>query len=479
MKQSLQIVMALSLVVVVARSVSGQDAQPDEKTLVVKPQRFEVELELKGTVEPASSSELKLTTKSWTQFVIEEVVEQGKQVKPGEVVIRFKRDEYERKLRDTRFALELAKIGFEEARLDLRHYEQTQPMDEELQKRAFVEQRDDYQYYVDVDRPQRIKSAEFSLKMAEASLENAQEELEQLEKMYKEDELTEESEEIVLKRARRAVESSLFSLESSRLRNERTVETSIPREDVQKKEALVRAELGLKKALASFPLQREKKKIEIRKSEIALEKQEREFNELKSDGEQLEVVTDIAGIVYYGQNVHGKWVSATGGSSRDLRADQTVPVKKVFMTIVDPTVVRVHVTVTEKDLGKLANGMAVEVTPTAFSDVQLESELEELSFVLGTDGTYSGHCEISNQNDDRPLLPGMTCDVKVVVYENDEALVIPASAITTKDDDSTVRVKTDAGVETRTVELGQKSGDEVEVVAGLAAGDRVILKGDE
>ena len=56
----------------------------------------------------------------------------------------------------------------------------------------------------DIDLTKR--SAANSLKSSEQTLEYQLEELKQLEKMYKEDDLTEETEEIVLKRQRDAVE---------------------------------------------------------------------------------------------------------------------------------------------------------------------------------------------------------------------------------------------------------------------------------
>ena len=75
-------------------------------------------------------------------------------------------------------------------------------------------------------------------------LEYSQDELDQLEKMYTEDELTEESEEIVLKRARRSVESAERSRDRSLLRVQRQREMDVPREKIQKEEALKRDQVS-------------------------------------------------------------------------------------------------------------------------------------------------------------------------------------------------------------------------------------------
>ena len=54
-----------------------------------------------------------------------------------------------------------------------------------------------------MERPFTLKSTEFSLKMTKEKLEYEEEELRQLEKMYKADDITEETEAIVLKRGTR------------------------------------------------------------------------------------------------------------------------------------------------------------------------------------------------------------------------------------------------------------------------------------
>ena len=74
---------------------------------------------------------------------------------------------------------------------------------------------EDRKYFFDVERPFALKATEFSLKMAKEVLEYEQEELHQLEKMYKADDITEETEQIVLKRARDTVERAKFMVEAT------------------------------------------------------------------------------------------------------------------------------------------------------------------------------------------------------------------------------------------------------------------------
>ena len=82
-------------------------------------------------------------------------------------------------------------------------YARTSAALERKQKReALRRAEDDLAYWNDVLRPAQIEEAEYRLDGQRNRLADQKEELAQLEKMYGEDDLTEETEEIVLSRAR-------------------------------------------------------------------------------------------------------------------------------------------------------------------------------------------------------------------------------------------------------------------------------------
>ena len=83
---------------------------------------------------------------------------------------------------------------------ELDNLKESTPQKLEAAKRSHRVANEDFTYFDKTNRVQREKSARFNLKSAEQRLENALEELKQLEKMYKADDLTEETEEIILKR---------------------------------------------------------------------------------------------------------------------------------------------------------------------------------------------------------------------------------------------------------------------------------------
>jgi RND family efflux transporter MFP subunit len=74
------------------------------------------------------------------------------------------------------------------------------------------------------------------------------------------------------------------------------------------------------------------------------------------------------------------------------------------------------------------------------------------------------------------LRPGMNADVTIVTASRDDVLLIPEAALRTVGDRSFVVVETGGGTEEREVELGYRGNGQVEIVSGLAEGDRVVLR---
>ena len=68
------------------------------------------------------------------------------------------------------------------------------------------------------------------VRMAERNVEYQEEEMRQLEKMYKADDIKEETEKIVLKRARNNVEQAKFTLDFQRVQRDDSLKITLPRQ---------------------------------------------------------------------------------------------------------------------------------------------------------------------------------------------------------------------------------------------------------
>src|SRR5262249_40373532 len=124
---------------------------------------------------------------------------------------------------------------------------------------------EDLQKFMDTDKSISEKSANFMVKSNANYLQYAKEELRQLEKMYRDKDIREDTEEIILKRQRDQVEQIDFMLKLTELRRDQTLKIALPRTEYQVKEAAVKAAMSLEKAKINVPLTLSQKRLALKR----------------------------------------------------------------------------------------------------------------------------------------------------------------------------------------------------------------------
>jgi HlyD family secretion protein len=455
-------------------------ADPEKKpeapaTHTIKKGALKSKAQVDAVIEPRQMEAVKLVPKSWSDFTVQEVVAHGAQVKKGDILIRFESDKLKDQLEDLEAERPAARIAFELATAELENLEQSTPAKLEAAKRLFRNADEDYSYFESTGRPQREKSAKFSLKSAEQRLENAAEELKQLMKMYEADDVTEETEEIILKRQKYAVEAAEFFLQSSKLSTTRDLEVFIPREYENLKNNRRDQELALTLAEQNLPKALAKKKLDHEKMKRDQKKAEKKLADLKSDMELLAVESPIEGIVFYGANENGKW--STGGTvSKKLIPGGKISANEVIMTIVNPTDLVLKATIAEADLGNFEQGMKGTASPISAPKKKLPVKLEKLGDLPLPGGGFEAQISFKPEKSLR-LVPGMTCKVSFTEGNGGEQLLAPKDAVFGDADAKYVYLA--KGAKKRAVKVGESDDKMTAITDGLSSGDQILLKKPE
>lgn len=440
---------------------------------VVQPGRFVSLLKVDGVLAPRGAVEVSYEPEVYAGG-LEIVSARGPgKVKKGEVLVRFDEEDAARHLRDAERALKVAKLKHARLEKDLGHRaagrERKLAEIDERSRRA--EQA--LQLFLEEFKPLRIAQAEYSLEGSQNRLQDQKEELEQLEKMYKADDLTEETEEIVLRRTRRNLARSERSLSFARRRHKTFLEITLPNEenDLRMRARERRAELASYRAL--IEIDQEVEKISLAKSQQDLVRQEKRFGDLRRDVDGLRLVAPADGLAVPGRFSEGKWLDVEG-TLRLLAPGKKVKARQVLYTIVQPGNVRVRTTVGEKSILKIEAGQEAQVVPGVLPAQTLSATLASV-LPAPEKGRYRVLVDLKET--DARLMPGQTVKVKVAWYEKDDALSVPVAAVRTKDDVSHVWVVSpDGDEEPREVKLGEKGEGRLEILAGLEAGDVVLVK---
>jgi multidrug efflux pump subunit AcrA (membrane-fusion protein) len=447
------------------------DAKPVE-TVAAEKGRFEVVFEAKGDFDPVDATVVQHKTEQWAQpLEIVRIVAHGTRVNAGDVLVELDTEKLDRAIADLDLDLAVGEKTLEIARRDLPVTEALQPLELAEAERDTLAATEDLARFLAVGRTLSEDSARFRLKASEEQLKYAREELRQLEKMYKDKDLTEETEEMILQRTRFEVESGEFNLRRAGVDTEAALE--VPRKEAALKGATEKAKLALEKTRATSALALEQKRLTLKKAERDRLESLRKMRELQQDRAGIPLKAPRSGIVYYGKQHDGAWTTAAVAAKAAV--GQGVPVGDLVFTVVDPERVAFRVKVDEKDLHLLSPGLKGRVELSGFPDTEGAIVLESVSPVP-RDGKVDARFTVSGPAVGVKPVPGMTGSARCQVYSRPDALTLPSSAIF-RDEDGRKIVwlpgKDGVAPEKRVVKTGRASGGKTEILEGIAAGDVV------
>jgi HlyD family secretion protein len=461
---------------VLAVPVCTQAAEPAAYT--VKPVPFRLEAKLEGTFEPPQIAEVRPDMRRWTQLVVEEAVPHGTRVGKGDVLIRLDTSKLDETIRDLEISARLATTALGLMERELEIMEKATPLQLEVAARNRRMVEEDVERYEAKEEDLATAANDKNLEAAEFSLANAEEELAQLEKMYDQDDLTEETEEIVLKRARFEAEMARFNAAFMRDRHERMAGLDLPRrreflENLDRSSAL-----DFEKAEAGLPVALEKQRLELEKVRNEQRKAGENLAELQAERGRMPIRAPADGVVYYGKWRQGKWTDADTAAGR-LRPGGQLDARDTIMTVIGPGKLALRTPVPEKDLARVVAGHPAKVVPKAFPDVRLAARVRGVSPVPVAAGKFDALLDLAEEYP--RLTAGMEAEVRVIAESRPEALAVPKKAVFSEPLDDEARFVYVAGGEgkpaqKRSVAVGRANDDMIEITAGLAFGDEILLE---
>jgi membrane fusion protein, multidrug efflux system len=149
----------------------------------------------------------------------------------------------------------------------------------------------------------------------------------------------------------------------------------------------------------------------------------------------------------------------------------------VITTLDDTSVIKLDFSVPENFLAALREGLSVRASAPAFPGRTFAGKVASIDSRVDL-ATRSVTVRALLANEDGALKPGMFLNVSLANDERD-ALVIPEEALTPEAERQFVFVVADGKAERREVRIGGRRPGSVEIVAGLAAGEQVIIEGTQ
>jgi multidrug efflux pump subunit AcrA (membrane-fusion protein) len=457
----------------------------ERKTAKAESKRMKVVVTLDGTFTAVKMTPVELRPKAWSQFEIVEIVDHGTEVHAGQTLVKFDTEKFDEELAELQLQLNVSELAIRKSEEALPRLEKTLAMAATEAERDDKQAHEDFDHFHKIERPMLLKSVAYSLKNAQFQLDYQQDELDQLEKMYEADDLTEDTEEIVLKRSRTQVDFAKFSLEQTKQYCDELLQISLPRYEIRIKESLDKAALNMAQAKAALALDVNRARYDLEQQREARTKSLNRHAKLLADRALMEIKAPADGIVYYGECENGSWSDMSSLISK-LKPHNNVSPDTVVMTIVERRPLDVAAQVGESQRPNLAVGQPAQIVTPVENIEWLPAKLESITAVPVATGKFNVGFDLTGTEIPDWIVAGMSCKVKITTYDKEDALLVPKKAVHTDKDDEQLKYvwltdskDAEAKPERRTVKLGTSSGDNVEIASGLKAGDVVSLDDEE
>ena len=203
---------------------------------------------------------------------------------------------------------------------------------------------------------------------------------------------------------------------------------------------------------------------ELRNSEVARIDAKLSYESAQIQQAKMQITAPFSGVIvdlpYYTEGVR----ISTGES---------------MVKLMDYSKMYVDINLPEKNISEVQTGQKVMITSYTLTEDTLVGQVSELSPAISTETrTFAGKLDISNP--DLKLRPGMFIKANIITAEKDSIIVIPRDVIMSGSRGKYVFVVgRNSAADDRTITTGISNQDEVEIVEGLSANDRLIIKGFE
>lgn len=146
-----------------------------------------------------------------------------------------------------------------------------------------------------------------------------------------------------------------------------------------------------------------------------------------------------------------------------------------IVQIVNPDTLYFELTADQTEVSGLREGMTGTLLLDAYLDEDLAGEIERISFTPKAGETSTVYEVIfrftNSSNSELKYRSGMTGDVEFITQEKKNALYVPFSFITEKNNKTFVKVKENGKLLDRPVQTGMEADADIEIISGLTEGE--------
>jgi HlyD family secretion protein len=164
-------------------------------------------------------------------------------------------------------------------------------------------------------------------------------------------------------------------------------------------------------------------------------------------------------------------------TDRPLYPGETAAAGTPLLTVMDISQVIARAHIPQPDAAQLKVGDPAKIE-VAGEDQPIEGQVTVVSPALDPNST-TVEVWVQAKNPKRTLKPGTSVTVSMAARTVPDAVVVPAAGLLTSEDGTTsvMLVGSDGHAHQKAVHVGLRQGDQVQILDGLQAGDRIVASG--
>lgn len=343
-----------------------------------------------GVVAPAQPVTVTLWPEAYSgELLVRDVLAPGTVVEEGDVIAWLDARDLEEQIVSAELELNSARVQHE-GLIEKNAIAAEAAASKLMRVRADLDRaRRSYAGFTTIEAAFKERSDQLVRKGEQSRIDDQKDELGQLEAMYEADELTDATEEIVLKRSRRNLalteERNELSEDQRRYRTELADEL----EAEKRAEDIVRREEELAHLIRTQAVDARGREDAEARSTAGLQKKAQSFERLMVDLGRMEVVAPSSGVLLHGSSRDYR----PGGSGRLVERGDRLQARAESFLIADPGSIAIAIDVPESELAAFPDGASVVVQPLSAPEDELSGELSVSAYptsIAGGEGQFAG-----------------------------------------------------------------------------------------
>ncbi len=461
-------VVAVVAVLLWRLSTAGGNTQAKANVFTVAPRSFPVVLREKGELKAAKSVDVKSKVEGRSTIIW--LIEEGTQVKEGELLVKLASDEIEEKVRaeeikETNAAAAAAaaekehEILLDQNASDLRKAE----LDLEM---ALIEK----QKYLEGDWEQTKLDMQLEMERADKVLERARTELKASQELFGKEFITEGD----LYRDELSEMEAGIAVKKAALNKQTTEKYTHPKELQQRESDVEEARKERERVKKSNAAKESKSaaSLSAKQAEWSLTKER--LAKYREQQDHCEIHAPQEGLVVFDTGAH-RW------DRRQIAEGAEVYERQTIIKLPDVSVMMVTVRIHEAKTDRIALGQHATVEVEGMPGQTFRGKVTKIATLADSQNMWLNpdlkeyETEITLDQTDAPLKPGVTARADIIVTSLEDVLAVPIQTVFTKAGHHFVFKQNGADAEPVEIEVGSSSDEFVEITKGLSEGEEVRL----